>query len=99
MNYNENLLVVAQEECAEIQQEISKALRFGLDNYHPAVPTMSNAHRILTQYYQLQEVMEMLISGGVLPELSYTAIEAIKHDKKCNVEKYARLSQSLGRIE
>ena len=31
----ENLLVVTAEECAEIQQAISKAMRFGMDNYHP----------------------------------------------------------------
>lgn len=99
MNYNENLLIVAQEECAEIQQEISKALRFGLDNYHPAEPSMPNAQRILKEYYQLQSVMEMLISAGVLPEFSYTAIAEVKHYKKCNVEKYAQLSQRLGRID
>lgn len=98
MNYNENLLVVAQEECAEIQQEISKVIRFGPNNYSPIGPSITNAQRVLTEYYQLQGVMEMLISVGVLPEFSRADIEAIKYDKKCKVEKYALLSQQLGRI-
>jgi hypothetical protein len=35
MKESERLLIVAMEECAEIQQEISKALRFGTENHHP----------------------------------------------------------------
>ena len=35
MKHDENLLVVAMEESAELQQEFSKALRFGTENHHP----------------------------------------------------------------
>ena len=35
MNKQEYLLTCLSEECAEIQQAVSKALRFGLDNYNP----------------------------------------------------------------
>lgn len=35
MNTTEHLLVVLGEECAEVQQNIAKALRFGLDDHHP----------------------------------------------------------------
>lgn len=35
MNENQReILVIAQEECAEVIQEISKIFRFGIDNQH-----------------------------------------------------------------
>ena len=50
MNKLEHLLVVVNEECAEIQQATSKALRFGLYNGHPNKETM-NEEDILIEYY------------------------------------------------
>ena len=46
MNSTENILVIAAEECAEIQQAITKSLRFGLDNHYDENTT--NAMQILT---------------------------------------------------
>lgn len=34
----ENLLVTLSEECAEVQQAVSKVLRFGKNNYNSATP-------------------------------------------------------------
>ena len=42
MTVYENLMVTAMEECAEIQKEISKALRFGINNHHPDEPEITN---------------------------------------------------------
>ena len=53
MNKKEHLMVVAMEECAEIQQAIAKSLRFGLQDHRPETPTMTNEQEILTEYYQL----------------------------------------------
>ena len=33
MNHNEELLVILMEECAEVQQEASKLIRFGSDTW------------------------------------------------------------------
>lgn len=99
MNYNENLLVVAQEECAEIQQAISKTLRFGEDNYHPLRPEVTNGYDVVREFYQLSAVMDMLIRAEVLPDIGKDAIEAIKVNKECNVVEYAKLSLELGRIK
>ena len=98
MNNIENLYVVASEECAEIQQSISKILRFGETNHHPDRPDETNAKELLTEYYQLQGVMEMIIDHGVLGHMSETEINSIKAKKRCKVSDYAQLSKSLGLI-
>ena len=53
MQESENLYVVAMEECAELQQALSKGLRFGMYNHHPDRPYQTNAQEVLQEYYQL----------------------------------------------
>lgn len=45
MTLKENLLETVSEECAEISQAVSKALRFGC--------THGNVHDIMYEFYQL----------------------------------------------
>lgn len=66
MTKNENLLVTLMEECAELQQAVSKALRFGMDGCRPGSPDRNNEHDIMVEYYQLVAVMEMLNNDNVL---------------------------------
>ena len=61
MNKIENISVTVMEECAEVQQAISKSLRFGYDCCNPLNPEMNNAQDILIEYYQLEAMMELLI--------------------------------------
>lgn len=99
MNSTENLYIVASEECAEIQQCISKTLRFGADDHHPDRPECTNEMELLTEYYQLQAVMEMLMEKGVLKTLSAEEIDGIKTAKKAKVEKYAEYSKEMGLLK
>ncbi len=96
MNSTENLFIVASEECAEIQQCISKTLRFGADDCHPDRPDSTNEIELLTEYYQLQAVIEMLQEKGALKTLSAEEIETIKVSKKAKVLKYAEYSKKIG---
>lgn len=50
MNKGEYLMVVAAEECAEIQENIAKAIRFGVDNHHPDKPETTNGYEILKEF-------------------------------------------------
>lgn len=99
MTRNENLLVTLMEECAELQQAVSKALRFGMDNYHPANPEKTNEHNIMVEYYQLVSVMEMLVNSGVLHDFSPTDKSLVKTTKKINVERYQEVSEAAGRMK
>ena len=99
MNEMENLYVIAMEECAEIQQCISKILRFGEQNYHPNSAGITNADELLKEYYQLQTVMEMIINKGILGTLSEDKIKEIKQSKYHNIIHYAKVSKNNGRIK
>lgn len=90
-NEREYLYIVAMEECGELIQNISKCIRFGEYNHHPN-REQSNAFELLTEYYQLQAVIEMLIKGGVFDDIlehfGNEKIEEIKRLKQINVNKF-----------
>jgi hypothetical protein len=60
MNKTEYLLTCLAEECAEVGQRASKAIRFGLDETQPG-QDKSNAMRMLLELMDVMAVFEMLI--------------------------------------
>jgi NTP pyrophosphatase (non-canonical NTP hydrolase) len=44
MDKEREILLIAQEECAEVIQAISKCFRFGLDNVKPGKPKTNREH-------------------------------------------------------
>lgn len=98
MNRDEYLMVVASEECAEIQYNISKAIRFGVDNHHPDKPEVTNGYQIMKEYYQLMAVMGMLASSGYVPEISKTDVDKIYFEKVDAVKKWMEYSMEIGKV-
>lgn len=98
MTNAENLLVTLSEECAEVQQDVAKALRFGIDGVNPFGDGAANSLNILTEYYQLTAVMDEILRLGVLPTLSEPEIERIKKDKLAKIKIYQQTSRELGLI-
>ena len=92
MNKIENISVTVMEECAEIQQAVSKTLRFGHDSCNPLTPDTNNAQSILIEYYQLQAMMELLFSETGLDKY-FTADEVskIKTDKTDKFLRYQEM--------
>ena len=68
MKKNEHICIVTMEECAEIQQDTSKLLRFGKGNHHPD-SDVTNGYHLMKEYYQLQAMIEMMVEHGIVDEL------------------------------
>jgi hypothetical protein len=66
MTENEHLLTIAAEECVEVAQRLSKALRFGLTEVQPG-QGLDNAERIMVEFDDLQAVIMMLQARRLLP--------------------------------
>ncbi len=96
MSFAQYLLIVFAEECAEIAHATSKALRFGLDNHHPDKPDITNEDQILTEFYQLQAVMDLLQVRGIINDFHPDKILAIKADKIGEISTYSRVSCDKG---
>jgi len=59
MNRSDHLLTILIEECAEVAQAASKALRFGAKNVGPK-STLTNAEIIVHEFNDLFGAMEKL---------------------------------------
>ncbi len=73
MNRTEHLLVKLMEECDEVSQRASKALRFGLSEIQPG-QRLNNSERIEEEAADLLGILEILQEEGCLNWPSFTAI-------------------------
>jgi hypothetical protein len=102
MTRQEHLLTIIAEECAEVAQRCSKAIRFGLDEMQPG-QDKTNAQRIIQEYLDLWAVMHMLTGESKhfadslkQTDASWTAQEEVK---KLKVEKFLLYSQECGTLQ
>lgn len=96
LNYNEYLLTCAAEECAEIAQEVSKCIRFGVANHDPRPGFGAHSHgqNLAIEFEQLRSVMEMLYQKEVIRKPSKNDSREIQNDKKAKVKKYYKQYES-----
>jgi hypothetical protein len=95
MTRKEHLLVILMEECAEIQKECAKALRFGLDEFYAPDGPETNAESINREISDLVGVMQMLQDDGHLQLIDYKRVE----EKVKKVEKYLEYSKKVGTLD
>ena len=93
MKREEHLLVILAEECAEIQQAVTKALRFGLDDHWQNEPT--NKVKISQELADLMGIYFMLLREDVIP-LSEESLITAKQEK---IEKFLLYSESKGKLK
>ncbi len=98
MNKTENLFVTAMEECAEVQQAISKLLRFGPDGCDPVEPGLSNAKKVMVEFCHLTAMISMLQVAGALSVLDCDEFSKITYEKQMKVMHYMEVSEDAGRV-
>lgn len=98
MNRTEHLLAIVSEECAEIQQNVSKALRFGVDNHYPDKPGITNGNQILEGFHQLRAVIDMLVIGRYIQPISESKRNEVYRKKIEAVEKWEQYSKGIGTL-
>ena len=93
MTRQEYLLTVMAEECNEVAQRCTKALRFGLNEVQPGQDA-TNADRIMLEYMDLIAIYQLLKEEGHL-SCSQEWGERIAAKKK-KVEQFYDYSRTLG---
>ena len=92
MNKAEHLLTCLAEECAEIHQAVSKALRFGIDDkYKETTPRQD----IESEFTDLVAIVELLEEEGIMT-IGTTQIEI--DQKKARVRKYMDYAREHGTL-
>jgi hypothetical protein len=94
MNRTEHLLTCAAEECNEVAQRVSKALRFGLLEVQPGQP-LTNAERIIQEFHDLFAVMEMLVDADAIP-LTIISDHSVVLAKMSKIERFMAISREQG---
>lgn len=78
MTREEHLLTIAIEECNEVAQRLSKALRFGLSEVQPG-QSYANDYRVIVEYNDLIAVLRMLNLEVRDPRLIAMKREKVEH--------------------
>jgi NTP pyrophosphatase (non-canonical NTP hydrolase) len=78
MKKNDEILLIAQEECAEVTQAISKVFRFGMDAEHNGA---TNKQRLTEELGDLHCMIELLIESNIVDRNELLESAAKKREK------------------
>ena len=88
MTREEHLLTILAEECAEVAQRCSKALRFGLDEIQEG-QSLTNAERITQELEGLKGTYMLLFEEKKLPRMRIGNVK----NKQVRIEKWLNYSE------
>jgi NTP pyrophosphatase (non-canonical NTP hydrolase) len=74
------ILLITQEECAEVTQAISKCFRFGLDNFKPNKP-LTNAQHLEGEIGDLLAMIDLLKLYNVVSDQGLNKAKQAKIEK------------------
>lgn len=80
------IMVITQEEAAEVIQEISKIFRFGIDDSHR--DGMTHRERLTTEVGDLLAMVDLLVDSRVLDP---SMIEMAKQAKTDKLRRYSSI--------
>jgi len=96
MTREEHLLTIVAEECAEVAQRATKALRFGLtDPKGTQEGELSNKERLLQEYGDLMAAMRLLFPE----EFKHIPMTDYQEQKVDRIEKFLILSKEIGKLD
>lgn len=93
MNRREHLLTCLSEECHEVGQRVSKALRFGLTEVQQGQP-LNNADRIAEELRDLIAVAKILEAEGAIEGFDPNLDQILAKREK--IESYMQISRREG---
>lgn len=96
MTRQEHLLVILMEECAEVAQRASKALRFGLFEVQPG-QELTNRDRICQEFADLTAAMNMLENECGIG-MEFDRFDNLVNRKIAQVEKFLKYSSEVGTL-
>ena len=83
------ILVITQEECAEVIQEISKIFRFGIDNKHKT--GVVHREKLTEEVGDLLCMIDLLIEQGVLTK---EGLDIAKQNKESKLKIWSKIYES-----
>ena len=87
-NKEKEILIILQEECAEVIQEASKIFRFGFESCYPTDDSATSRERLTLELGQVLCMIGLLVERDVVDEEALlTAMEA----KKIKLKKWSTI--------
>jgi hypothetical protein len=96
MTIKEALLLKVMEECNELSQGCSKAIRFGLEEVQEG-QIFTNEERLINEYKDLRVSLGVLVDQGFIKSFSINNNDIKVREEK--LYKYLEYSRSLGIIK
>jgi NTP pyrophosphatase (non-canonical NTP hydrolase) len=72
------IMLIAQEECAEVTQAISKVFRFGIDGEHN---NLTNRQRLTEELGDLHCMIELMVESGIISRKELFNASGAKREK------------------
>ncbi len=82
---DKEIMLIAQEECAEVTQAISKVFRFGFDSVHKG---QDNRTRLEEEIGDLMCMIDLMIDNGIVSE---AAVMTAKNEKMVKLQQWSNI--------
>ncbi len=83
------IMLITQEECAEVTQAISKVFRFGMNDSYKGV---TNREHLEEEVGDLMCMIDLLIESGVINE---AAVMTAKHEKMNKLQTWSKIFSEI----
>ena len=94
MTQIEYLLTCLVEECAEVQKETTKILRFGTSGHHPKV-SISNIEKLHKEYIDVIAIFDLLRDQKLIDTTNIDINEEVEKKKKRVLKYYEEYDRKL----